>query len=61
MGGAAYISYSEQQYSLTSSIFIQSIDCIVVIVLNIIPTVLVLRRKPDDYEQDVSDGEAKRY
>ncbi len=34
---------------VTSSTFIQSIDCIIVVVLSIIPTVLVLRRKPDDY------------
>ena len=46
---------------LSSSSFIQSVDTIVIVVLNIIPTILVLRRKSDDYEKDLNDKEAKRY
>lgn len=42
---ASLISYSVQQSSLTSEVFIQSVDCIIVVVLNIIPTILVFRRK----------------
>lgn len=36
-------------------------DSIVIIVLNAIPTILVLRRQDTVYEQDINDKEAKRY
>jgi hypothetical protein len=42
---ASLVSYSVQEYSLESATFIQSVDCIIVVVLNVIATVLVLRRK----------------
>lgn len=54
--GASIESYSVQEYLLGSSTFIQSVDCIVVVVLNVIPTVLVLRRKDTEYEKDVNDS-----
>jgi hypothetical protein len=57
--GAAIISYSVQSLLLRSSTFIQSVDCIVTVVLNIIPTVLVLRRQPKLYENGLDD--VKRY
>lgn len=47
--GASIASYNVQESLLSSSTFIQSVDTILVIVLNIIPTILVLRRKDTDY------------
>lgn len=49
--GASITSYNVQESLLSSSTFIQSVDAILVVVLNIIPTILVLRRKDTDYEQ----------
>ena len=58
--GASLISYSLQGSLLTSSTFIQSVDCIIVVVVNMIPTVLCLRRNEKEYTEDVED-EVKRY
>lgn len=49
--GSSIASYNVQESLLSSSTFIQSVDTILVVVLNIIPTILVLRRKDSDYEQ----------
>lgn len=59
--GASLVSYEVQEALLTSSTFIQSVDCILIVVLNVIPTILVLRRKDTLYEQDIDTKEAKRY
>jgi hypothetical protein len=47
--GSSLMSYSVQEYSIKSSTFIQSIDCLVVVVLNFIPTILVFQRNADSY------------
>lgn len=59
--GSSLVGYEVQALRLASSTFIQSVDCIIIVVLNVIPTILVLRRKDKDYEQDINDREAKRY
>lgn len=48
--GAGITSYSVQNLRLSSSTFIQSVDCIIAVVFNMIPTVLVLRRQPNLYQ-----------
>lgn len=53
--GASITGYNVQESLLSSSTFIQSVDSILVIVLNVIPTILVLRRKATDYEQEIND------
>jgi hypothetical protein len=53
--GASLVGYSVQESLLSSSTFIQSVDCILIVVLNVIPTILVLRRKDTLYEQDIDD------
>jgi Na+(H+)/acetate symporter ActP len=59
--GSSLISYSVQEYGVKSSTFIQSIDCIVVVVLNLIPTILIFRRKSEDYEKDINSGNSQLY
>lgn len=48
--GASLIGYQVQTSLLSSPSFIQSVDCIIIVVLNVIPTILVLRRKDTAYE-----------
>ena len=59
--GAGLISYYKQEERLYSGAFIQSLDCIVLVTLNLIPTILVLRRKDRDYTEEIKDDEGKRY
>lgn len=48
--GASLTGYQVQTSLLSSPSFIQSVDCIIIVVLNVIPTILVLRRKDASYE-----------
>jgi hypothetical protein len=48
--GASFINYEHQSIGLTSSLFIQSIDCIIVTIFSFIITIWVTNRKEQDYE-----------
>lgn len=61
IGGAGVLSYSVQSLKTSSATFIWSIDLMVVWILNVIATILVLRRKESDYEKDPDSEQAKRY
>jgi hypothetical protein len=52
IGAATLLSHTHPS-RLASPTFIQSLDCIIAVALNAVPTALVLRRHPDDYEHEI--------